>query len=386
LFAITIHRTPFDVSAYRTPVVNLVDMARDLMLQWLSKDQHQSAGVMIIGKVRSQLEEGGRMRVALQIVFALIASIVLAPIAVSEEAFPVRPIRLIVPYPAGGATDVVARIVAEKMSEKLGQQIFIDNRPGAGTMLGAAAVARSSADGYTMLAGDTATYALNPTLYGKQLTYDPIKDFAPVCRLSRIPLLHVVNSRTLPVGSLHELVAAAQKQPGKIDFGAPGPGSPIHLAMEMFRQRAGIDLHAVPYKGGADALNDVVSGRVALLFIDAATGLSYVKSDTLRALGVGADKRLSAAPDLPTVAEQGFPGFEAWAWNGFAVPTGTPRAIVDKLNAACQAALGDAAVERRFAEINVEPAPTSADGFGAYIKSEAAKWNSVITEAGISIN
>jgi tripartite-type tricarboxylate transporter receptor subunit TctC len=378
---------PLFVSAYRTLQVHLVDTASDLMLQWLLKDQLWRAGKeTIIGKVRSEREETSLMRTTLQIVFTVFVSMSLTSAAVSEQAFPARPIRLIVPYPAGGATDVVARIVAEKMSEKLGQQIFVDNRPGAGTMVGAAAVARSSADGYTMLAGDTATYALNPTLYGKQLTYDPVKDFAPVCRTSRVPLILVVNPKTLPVNSLPELVAAAKKQPGKIDFGAPGPGSPIHLAMELFRQRAGIDLHAIPYKGGADALNDVVSGRVALLFIDAATGLSYIKSDTLRALGIGADKRIPAAPDLPTVSEQGFPGFEAWAWNGFAVPTGTPPAIIEKLNAACQAALGEPAVERRFAEISVEPAPTSADGFRAYIESEATKWNRVITEAGISID
>jgi tripartite-type tricarboxylate transporter receptor subunit TctC len=322
---------------------------------------------------------------ATRLALLTLASVALVSTAASQEAFPVRSIRLIVPYPAGGATDVVARIVAEKMSDRLGQQLFIDNRPGAGTMVGASAVARSSRDGYTMLAGDTATYALNQTLYGKQLTYDPVADFAPVCRTSRIPLVLVVNPKTLSVNSIEELIAVAKKQPGKIDFGAPGPGSPIHLAMELFRQRVGIDLHAIPYKGGADALNDVVSGRIALLFIDAATGVGYIKSGTLKALGVGSDKRIPAAPDLPTVAEQGFPGFEAWAWNGLAVPTGTPPAIVTKLNAACQAALTDPGVEHRFAEISVEPAPTSADGFGAYIKSEAAKWQSVITEAGVSI-
>jgi tripartite-type tricarboxylate transporter receptor subunit TctC len=325
------------------------------------------------------------MRTNLRLVFVAFASVALISAAASQEGFPVRSIRLIVPYPAGGATDVVARIVAEKMSDRLGQQLFIDNRPGGGTMVGAAAVARSSSDGYTVLVGDTATYALNPTLYGKQLTYDPIEDFAPVCRTSRIPLILVVNPKTLPVNSLQELIATAKKQPGKIDFGAPGPGSPIHLAMELFRQRAGIDLHAIPYKGGADALNDVVSGRVALLFIDAATGVSFIKSGTLRALGIGTDKRIPAAPDVPTVAEQGFPGFEAWAWNGLAVPAGTPPAIIAKLNAACQAALTEPAVERRFAEISVEPAPTSADDFGSYIKSEAAKWHGVITEAGVSI-
>jgi len=181
----------------------------------------------------------------------------LAPAVLSQQAFPTHPIRLIVPYPAGGATDVVARIVAERMSEEIGQQIYVDNRPGAGTMIGASAVARSAPDGYMMLIGDTGTYALNPTLYDKQLTYDPIKDFAPVSRTARVPLILVANPSTIKVNSVKELIEAAKKAPGKIDYGAPGPGSPIHLAMELFKQRVGINATAIPYKGGADALTDL---------------------------------------------------------------------------------------------------------------------------------
>jgi tripartite-type tricarboxylate transporter receptor subunit TctC len=325
------------------------------------------------------------MRALLRFSLAVMALAAPAPAVLSQQAFPTHPIRLIVPYPAGGATDVVARIVAEKMSEELGQQIYVDNRPGAGTMIGASAVARSAPDGYMMLIGDTGTYALNPTLYDQQLTYDPIKDFAPVSRTGRVPLILVANPSTIKVNSVKELIEAAKKAPGKIDYGAPGPGSPIHLAMELFKQRVGINATAIPYKGGADALADLLGGRIALLFVDAATGVTHIKSGALKALGAGTDRRIPAVPDVPTIAEAGVPDFEAWAWNGLAVPAGTPPEIIAKLNAACQKALNLPAVKQRLAEISVEPAPTSADEFGAYIKRETAKWRTVITEAGISL-
>jgi tripartite-type tricarboxylate transporter receptor subunit TctC len=252
-------------------------------------------------------------------------------------------------------------------------------------MIGATAVARSTPDGYTLLLGDTGTYALNPTLYDKQLTYDPAKDFAPISRTGRVPLILVANSNVIKVNSVQELIATAKKDPGKIDFGAPGPGSPIHLAMELFKQRVGINVNPIPYKGGADALTDLLGGRIALLFIDAATGVTHIKSGALKALGVGTDKRIPALPDVPTVVEGGVAGFEAWAWNGLAAPTGTPPDIIAKLNAACQRALSLPTVKQRFAELSVDPSATSADEFGAFIKSETNKWRTVITEAGISL-
>ncbi len=315
-------------------------------------------------------------------VLALVAA---ATATAAEPNYPTRPIRLIVPYPAGGATDVVGRMVAEQMSAALGQQVFVDNRPGAGTMIGASAVARSEADGYTMLIGDTATYALNPTLYDKSLSYDPAKDFAPVCRTGRVPLILAVSPKATPANSVKELIELAKKEPGKIDFGAPGPGSPIHLAAELFRQRVGIKLNAVPYKGGADALTDLLSGRIALLFIDAATGLPHIKAGTLKALGVGTDKRIPTAPDVPTMAEAGVPDFQAWAWNGIAVPAATAPEIVAKLNAACIKALSQPSVQQKFAEIAVEPAPSSPQEFKAFIAAETAKWHDVITTAGVSL-
>jgi tripartite-type tricarboxylate transporter receptor subunit TctC len=320
----------------------------------------------------------------LRFVLAALALVIAIPPAFSQQ-YPNKPIRLIVPYPAGGATDVVARLVAERMSDDLGQQVYVENRPGAGTMIGAAAVARSPADGYVLLMGDTGTYALNPTLYGSQLTYDPAKDFMPVCRTGRVPLILTANPKTVSASTVKELIDAAKKDPGKIDFGAPGPGSPIHLAMELFKQRVGIQVTGIPYKGGADALNDLLGGRIGLLFLDAATGVTHIKSGALKGLGVGTDRRIPAAPDVPTIAEAGVADFEAWAWNGIAAPTGTPADVVARLNAACQKALGQAALRQKFAELSVEPAPSSADEFRTFIASEAAKWRVVITSAGVSL-
>ena len=325
------------------------------------------------------------MHSPIRALLAILALTVVAPAALAQSAYPSRPIRLIVPYPAGGATDVVARVVAEKMSESLGQPIVVDNRPGAGTMIGASTVARSSPDGYTVLIGDTGTYALNPTLYGARLTYSPLKDFAPVCRTGRVPLILAANPKTVKADTVADLIALAKKQPGTINFGAPGPGSPIHLAMELFRQRVGIELTAVPYKGGADALTDLLGGRVGLLFIDAATGLQHVKSGAIKALAVGSDKRIAAISTAPTMAEAGVANFEAWAWNGLAVPTGTPPAIVAKLSDACRKALAMPAVEKRLAELSVEAAPSSPEEFASFIKDETTKWHDVITKAGVSL-
>lgn len=329
----------------------------------------------------TQLEETMRK---FRLWLSALALVLVASPALSQQ-YPNKPIRLIVPYPAGGATDVVARLVAERMSEDLGQQIYVENRPGGGTMIGASAVARSPADGYTLLLGDTGTYALNPTLYGAQLTYDPAKDFSPVCRTGRVPLILTANPKAVNAASVKDLIEAAKKEPGKIDFGAPGPGSPIHLAMELFKQRVGIQVTAIPYKGGADALNDLLGGRIGLLFLDAATGVTHIKAGTLKGLGVGTDKRIPAAPDVPTIAEAGVADFEAWAWNGIVAPAGTPADVVAKLNAACQKGLGQAALRQKFAELSVEPAPSTAAEFGSFIASETAKWRSVITSAGISL-
>jgi len=314
----------------------------------------------------------------------LVALLFIAGSACAQN-YPAKPIRLIVPYPAGGATDFFARLVFPKLGDALGQPVVVENRPGAGTAIGASEVARSTPDGYTLLLGDAGTYAFNPTLY-KKLSYDPAKDFAPVSLTGRFALILAVNPTVLKAGSLKEFVDAAKRSPGKIDYGAPGPGSPIHLAMELFKQRAGINMTPIPYKGGADALSDLIGGRIGALFPDIATGLPQIRAGKIRALAVASEKRVAALPDLPTVGESGYPGFEAWAWQGFVAPAGTPRDVVMKLNGAFAKVMADPAITQRLSESGFEPQTSTPDQFAAYMKSEIAKWAKVIRDSNISLD
>ena len=289
------------------------------------------------------------------------------------------------PYPAGGATDFFARLVFPKVGDTLGQPVVVENRPGAGTAIGASEVARSAPDGYTLLLGDAGTYAFNPTLY-KKLAYDPAKDFAPISLTGRFALILAVNTSVLNVSSVDEFVQAAKRAPGKIDYGAPGPGSPIHLAMELFKQRAGIAMTPIPYKGGADALSDLIGGRIGALFPDIATGLPQIRAGKIKALAVASERRVAALPELPTVGESGYPGFEAWAWQGFVAPAGTPRDVVTKLNGAFAKVMADPAIKQRLSESGFEPQTSTPDEFAAYLKREIAKWAKVIRDSNISLD
>jgi tripartite-type tricarboxylate transporter receptor subunit TctC len=303
---------------------------------------------------------------------------------VAAQNYPVKTIRVIVPYPAGGATDFFARLVFPKMGEALGQSVVVENRPGAGTAIGASEVARSAPDGYTLLLGDAGTYAFNPTLY-KKLSYDPTKDFAPVSLTGRFALILAVNPAT-SAKSVQEFVAVAKSQPGKINYGAPGPGSPIHLAMEFFKQRAGLDMTPIPYKGGADAMNDLLGGRISAMFLDIASGLPQIKGGKLRALAVASAKRVTALPDLPTIGESGYPGFEAWAWQGFVAPAKTPRPIIMRLNAEFAKVMSDPTIKQRLSESGFEPQTSTPEEFSSYMKSEIAKWAKVIRESNVSLD
>ena len=308
-----------------------------------------------------------------------------AVFAAHAQSYPTKAVRLIVPYPAGGATDFFARLVFPKMGEALGQQVVVENKPGAGTAIGASEVARSAPDGYTLLLGDAGTYAFNPTLY-KRLSYDPVKDFAPVSLTGRFALILTVNPNSIKAASLKEFVDVAKSQPGKVDYGAPGPGSPIHLAMELFKQRAGITMTPIPYKGGADAMNDLVGGRIGAMFLDIASGLPQIRGGKVRALAVASDKRVAALPDLPTIGESGYPGFEAWAWQGFVAPAGTPRAVVDRLNSEFAKVMADPVIKQRLSESGFEPQTSTPEQFAAYMKSEIAKWQKVIRDSNISLD
>jgi len=314
----------------------------------------------------------------------LLSALAAVSVSASAQNYPTKPIRLVVPYPAGGATDFFARLVFPKMGESLGQQVIVENRPGAGTAIGASEVARSAPDGYTLLLGDAGTYAFNPTLY-KKLSYDPVKDFAPVSLTGRFALILAVHPG-MPVKSVKEFVQAAKSRPGKINYGAPGPGSPIHLAMEFFRQRAGLAMTPIPYKGGADAMNDLLGGRISAMFPDIASALPQIKGGKLRPLAVASGKRVAALPDLPTIGESGYPGFEAWAWQGFVAPAKTPRPIIMKLNAEFAKVMSEPAIKQRLSESGFELQTSTPGEFAAYLKSEIAKWRKVIRESKISLD
>lgn len=304
--------------------------------------------------------------------------------AIHAQAYPSKPVRLIVPYPSGGGTDFFARTVGAQLSAQLGQQVVVENRPGAATIIGADAVAKSAADGYTLLLGDTATFAVNSSLY-KKLPFDPQKDFSPVSLTGRFALLMVVNPSKLKATSVKEVLAEAKQAPGKVDYASPGPGSPHHLAMEMFKQRTGTQFTHVPYKGAGPAIQDLLSGQIPLMFLDLAAGAPQIKAGKLRALAVASDKRIAALPDLPTVAEAGVAGFEAWAWQALAVPAATPKDIVARLNAEFRKAINTPELRQKLVDAGIDPLQSSPEEASAYFRSETAKWAKVIADGKITV-
>jgi len=323
------------------------------------------------------------MRQSVRAVFVVLASILAAPAALAQ-VYPAKPLRLVVPYPAGGGTDFFARAVGAQLAQQLGQPVVVENRPGAATIIGAETVAKSAPDGYTLLLGDTATFAVNPSLY-KKLPYDPSKDLAPITMTGRFALLLVVNPAKLKTASVKDLVDEARKAPGKYDYASPGPGSPHHLAMEMFKQRTDTQLTHVPYKGAGPAIQDLLGGQIPLMFLDLAAGAPQIKAGKIRALAVASDKRIAALPDLPTVAESGVPGFEAWAWQALAVPIATPREIVARLNAEFRKAVSVPELRQKLIDAGIDPLQSSPEDASAYIRSETLKWSKVISDGRITV-
>jgi tripartite-type tricarboxylate transporter receptor subunit TctC len=304
------------------------------------------------------------------------------PLAARAQAteYPNHPITLIVPYAPGGGNDVLARGVAEPMSKALGQPIVIENHGGAGGSIGTRQVAKSASDGYTLGLGGTGTLAIDPTLY-PNAGYDPRKDFAPVGLIATGPLIVLVNP-SLPAHNVQELIALAKAQPGKLNYASAGKGSGIHLGTVLFADTAGIDITHIPYKGSGPALTDLLGGHVSIYFSSLPSAVGLVKDGKLRALGVTGLKRSPILPDVPTVAEQGLPGFEAVLHYGIVAPAGTPRPIVDKLNAALRAALNTDDVHRRIATEGAEPLPTTPDEYAADIDAEETKWSALVKKAG----
>ena len=299
--------------------------------------------------------------------------------AVAAEPYPTRPVRLIIPFPAGGSNDVVGRLVASQLGEKLGQQVFVDNRAGAGGVIGTEAAANAPPDGYTLLIVSIA-HAVNPALY--KLNYDPLKSFAPVSVLAKGPNVLAVNPG-LPVNSVKELIALARQKPGELEYASAGIGSFQHLGGELFKLTAGVNLLHVPYKGGGPSMSDVISGHVNIVFSSLIQTTPFIESGKLKALGTGGSARSPVLPDVPTIAEAGVPGYEANNWWGIVAPAGTPGAIIDKLHSAAQAALQSSNLQEQFAREGASSMQMSSAEFGKYMEAEIAKWGRVVTQAKI---
>ncbi len=295
-------------------------------------------------------------------------------------SYPDHPVTLIVPYAPGGGNDVLARAVAEPMSKSLGQPLVIENHGGAGGSVGTRQVAKAAPDGYTLGLGGTGTLAIDPALY-PNAGYDPRKDFAPVGLIATSPLIILVN-QSVPAHSVQELIALAKAQPGKLNYASAGVGSGIHLGTVLFAEAAGITITHVPYKGSGPALTDLLGGHVQIYFSSLPPAIGLVKDGKLRALGVTGLKRSASFPDVPTVAEQGLPGFEAVLHYGIVAPAGTPRPIIEKLNVALRAALGDSKVHGHIANEGAEPLPTSPDEYAADIDREETKWSALVKKSG----
>jgi len=300
------------------------------------------------------------------------------------QSYPSKPIRLVVPYPPGGPLDIMARAIGQKLTEAWHQPVVVDNRAGAGGNIGADLVAKSPADGYTLLMGAVATHAINPTLYAK-IPYDPVKDFAPVALVAQVPNILVVNP-AVPAKSVKELVELARAKPGYLNFGSGSTGSTGHLAGELFKTMAGVQMVHIPYKGGAPAMADLLAGQVQLMFDNLANALPNVRAGRLRALAVTTLARSPAMPDLPTMAESGLPGFDLTTWFGLMVPAGTPPEIVVKLNAEIVRALNAKDMRERLEKMGAEPpANNTPEHFAAFIRAEAGKYAKVVKDSGAKV-
>jgi tripartite-type tricarboxylate transporter receptor subunit TctC len=306
---------------------------------------------------------------------ALLAlTLALASTAFAQQ-YPTKPIRLIVTYPPGGGADLMARLVAPKMAETLGQPVVVENKPGAGGQIGAAEVARAAPDGYTIML-DAANHAVNPSLYAN-LPYDSAKAFQPISLLVRFPNVLVVNPQ-FPAKDVKELIALAKAKPGSVAFASSGSGSAQHLAGELFRQQAGVDMTHVPYKGGGPALNDVIGGQVPVFFGNMASSLPHVKGGKLRALAITGSKRSDALPDAPTVAEAGLPGYEVYEWNAIFAPAGTPAPVIAKLNEAITKALHAPDVRERILGLGGEIAAANPQDTARFVRDQSELWARVV--------
>ncbi len=312
--------------------------------------------------------------------FALTGLCLLAGPAQAQSNYPSRPVRIVVPSPPAGGTDIIARVLAQHFSNALGQQFFVENRPGAGNMIGIESVARATPDGYTLLFVPS-TLALNSVMY-KKVSYDPVRDFAPITLAAAANNVLVVNP-SVPAKTLVELIALAKQKPGQLTYGTPGIGTSPHMCMELLKSMAGIDVQHIPYRGTAPAMTDVISGQIGAMFANALTAKPQIDSGAVRPLGVSGRKRSEAMPNIPPIAEAGVPDYEATQWYGLAAPAGTPADIIARLHAEVTRALKAPEMVEKLAADGAEPVGTTPSEFAAHIKNELEKWTSVARAAKI---
>ena len=298
----------------------------------------------------------------------------------SAQAWPVKPVKMVVPFPAGGPTDVLSRAMADKLGTALGQPVVIENKPGAGGAIGADFVAKSAPDGYTLVMATTSTHSIGP--YLAKLPYDPQKDFTPIVWVGNATNILVVPP-SLGVNSVQELILLAKKDPGKLNYATSGVGTVVHLTTEYFASEAGVKLTHVPYKGVQLSIPDLLSGQVSMLFDNIMTAQSHIKSGKLKALAISSPKRSPLVPDVPTMSEAGLVGFESVTWFGVFGPAGTPKAVVERLNMEVNKVLADPAIRERFAQLGFEPAGGTPGEFAAVVQRDAAKWSKVIKDANV---
>ena len=324
---------------------------------------------------------GGGAYMVVRIVIALLLA---AAPALADEVYPARPVKLVVPFPAAGPTDIVSRIVGQRMSELMGQSFVIDNRGGAGGNIGADLVAKATPDGYTIMMGTLATHTLN-TLVLPQMPYDPVKDFEPIAQVLVNPNVLLVNP-TLPVKDVQELIALLKANPGKYGYGSSGNATPLHLAGELFKLKTGVDMPHIPSRGSGPALNDLMAGQIMIMFETPASSVGHIRAGKIRALAVNSQQRCAALPEVPTMAEQGVPDYVTYTWNGLFAPAKTPKPIIDKLNAAALQAIADPAVKTKLTELGTDVAGSTPEGLRALVVSELAKWAPIVKASGARVD
>ena len=314
----------------------------------------------------------------------LLLALACACIPVHAQTFPARPVRIVVPFPPGGTSDILARTIGQKLAEEWGQPVLTDNRPGAAGNIASENVAKSKPDGYTLYINTVGTHAINPAIYAK-LAFDPLNDFTPITNLVNLPSVLLVHP-SVPVKDVKELIALAKKRPGELQYSSAGSGAQPHLTAEMFKTMAGINLLHVPYKGAGPQMIGILSGEVALTFATAPSGVPYVKSRQLRALGVTSASRIPALPDVPTIAEGGVAGYEAVGWNGLVAPAALPAPLLDKIHDAVVKIVRLPEISARLVGLGAEPALSTPAEFTALIKSEIVKWAKVVKESGAKLD